>query len=404
MGDILTQIAIVFVAAQLGSLVFRQLRQPQVIGEIVAGAAIGPAGLALIGSVNHQGSEPFLVTFETLAELGAISLLFYVGLETRLDEMLAVGRRAITVAIAGVVVPLLTGYLLLTGMGEAALEAAFLGAAMVATSVGITARVLHDLGALNTRAARVILGAAVADDVLGLLVLAVLSGIATKGTVVALDVVVVALEAVAFVAFVGLLGSRIVGRYHLRLQEIPLESGALGIAATAMLVLAAIASRIGLAGIVGAFLAGMMLSEAKERFQIGEIIRPLYQFLAPFFFVFVGAQVDFRAYSELGTLGLALLITALAVVTKFVPCLLASLGMGWHSAAVVGSGMIPRGEVGFIVAGLGLSMGIVPQWLYTDVVLMSILTTLLAPYLLQFLHRNRPPKEPPAAMPSTHRL
>jgi Kef-type K+ transport system membrane component KefB len=377
--------------------VFRQLRQPQVIGEILAGAVIGPAGLALIGGPGHGEPDPFHLTFETLAELGAISLLFFVGLETHLDQMIAVGSRALVVAVAGVAVPLLTGYLFLSLLGEPTLEAVFLGAAMVATSVGITARVLHDLGALNTKAARVILGAAVADDVLGLLVLAVLSGVATKGSVVVLDVVVVAVEAAAFLVFVGLIGSRVVRRFHVHIRDIPLESGSLGIAAIAMLVLAAVASRIGLAGIVGAFLAGMMLSEARERFQIEEAVRPLYQFLAPFFFVFVGSQVDFRAYGDLGILGTALAVTVLAILTKFLPCTLAALGMGWHSAAVVGAGMVPRGEVGFIVAGLGLSLGIVPQWLYSDVVLMSILTTLLAPYLLQFLYRARKPSARHAA-------
>lgn len=388
-SEILTRVAIIFVAAQLGSLVFRQLRQPQVIGEILAGAVIGQSGLGLIGGLAHGEPDPFHLTFETLAELGAISLLFFVGLETHLDQMVAVGGRALGVALAGVAIPLATGYLFLSLLGEPTLEAVFLGAAMVATSVGITARVLHDLGVLNSKAARVILGAAVVDDVLGLLVLAVLSGVATKGTVVVLDVVVVALEAVAFLVFVGLVGSRVVRRFHVHIRNIPLESGALGIAAIAMLVLAAVASLIGLAGIVGAFLAGMMLSEARERLQIEEAIRPLYQFLAPFFFVFVGSQVDFKVYGDLTVIGTALAVTLLAIAAKFLPCMLAAAGMGWHSAAVVGAGMVPRGEVGFIVAGLGLSLGIVPQWLYSDVVLMSILTTLIAPYSLQFLYRGQ---------------
>ncbi len=388
-SEILTRIALIFVAAQVGSFLFRQLRQPPVIGEILAGALIGPSAFGLIGSPGHGEPDPFNATFETLGELGAIALLFFVGLETRLDQMVAVGSRALMVAVAGVAVPLATGYLFLSLMGEPTLEALFLGAAMVATSVGITARVLHDLGAIGTKAARVILGAAVADDVIGLLVLAVLSGIAAKGSVVVLDVAVVALEAVAFLVFVGLVGSRVVRRFHVRVREIPLESGPLGVAAAAMLVLAAVAANIGLAGIVGAFLAGMMLSEARERFQIEEVVRPLYQFLAPFFFVFVGSQVDVKAYGDAAVLGTALVVTLLAVAAKFVPCMLASLGMGWRPAAVVGAGMVPRGEVGFIVAGLGLSLGIVPQWLYSDVVLMSALTTLVAPYLLQFLLKGQ---------------
>ena len=270
----------------------------------------------------------------------------------------------------------------------------FIGAALVATSVGITSAVLIELDVLATRAARTILGAAVIDDVLAMVLLAVAVGVAEKGGVDMTSILVVIGLAGAFVTFVAVGGTRIVARwpdvFHApRFSESPLLP-----AVILCLGLAALAAQIGLAAIIGAFLAGMVVAETKDRHDFEAEVAPLYAFFPPFFFVFIGLEVDLGALADAGTLAALAGITALAVATKYGAARFAARGMGARDARVVGLGMVPRGEVGIIVAGIGATAGAVGDDLFAVIVAMSIATTLLVPPLLRrALARERPPAD-----------
>jgi Kef-type K+ transport system membrane component KefB len=322
-----------------------------------------------------------------------IVLLFAVGLETRATDILRVGVRALTVGVLGIIAPFLLGFAFMAATGHPRLESAFVATALVATSVGITARVLQDLGVLRAREARIILGAAVIDDILGLLLLAVVSAAGERGGANVADVAWIAVQALAFVGFVAWLGTHATRRFSVHLERLndvlPLPVP-LNVALILMLGLAASASVIGLAGIIGAFLAGMVLAESREQFDLEHQTQPVYEFLVPFFFVFTGSQVDPAVFRDGGVVGLAAAVTAIAILSKLVGAGGAMWGSGRRSMAIVGIGMVPRGEVGLIVAGLGLSLGIIPTDLFSVVVLMSIATTLVVPPALFALYRRSP--------------
>jgi Na+:H+ antiporter len=295
------------------------------------------------------------------------------------------------VAVLGVTVPFVLGYGLVGPvLGHPQLEATFVGAAMVATSVGITARVLRDLGVIASRESRVILGAAVIDDILAMIILAVVAGIAATGTIRAIDVMAIAGQAVVFTAFVAFVGTGLMRRYALRLETLHMDNAPFALALGAMLGLAALAGIVGLAAIIGAFLAGMVFAEAREHFQLEQQTLPIYQLLVPFFFVITGSYVDWRLFVTPGLIGLALGVTILALLGKVLPCGAAMNGEGARSMAIVGVGMAPRGEVGLIVASLGLSLGAIPQGVFSVVVVMTILTTLVVPPILRVLYAGQP--------------
>ncbi len=320
-----------------------------------------------------------------------VVLLFFVGLETRLADILKVGGRAGAVAVLGLVVPFILGYGLMGPLlGHPPVEAIFVGAAMVATSVGITARVLRDLGVIASTESRIILGAAVIDDILAMVILTVVAGLATTGSISAVEIALIAGQAILFTAFLALVGTGAMRRYGLGLDRLKMDNAPLAVSLLAMLGLAALSAGIGLAAIIGAFLAGMVFAEAREHFDLEHQALPIYQFLVPFFFVLTGAQVDWRLFLDGGIMGIALAVTALALVGKVVGCGLGVLGMGGRSAAIVGVGMAPRGEVGLIVASLGLSLGAIPPQIFSVVVIMSILTTLVVPPVLRILYAGHP--------------
>ncbi len=397
--EVFTQLLVVFVAAKLAGELFLRLRQPAVIGEILAGIVIGPFALGLIGNPGQEilalfhddheaAQEGISLVLETIAELGVVVLLFFVGLETRLSDLLRVGIRSMLVAVLGVIGPFLGGTALMLGLGYPSIESIFIGTVLVATSVGITARVLRDVGALDSREARIILGAAVFDDILGLLMLTVVSGVAISGTLQVGRVLWISTLALGFTAVVGGLGALAARRLFPPLVErLRVEHAPLVVALALMLALAALAAAIGLAPIVGAFLAGMALAEVAERYRLHEETLPIYSFLVPFFFVVTGARVDPRLFLQTETLWLALAVTSVAIVTKAVGAALGTLGFSFRSMAVVGVGMVPRGEVGLIVASIGLSLGVVERSLFSVAVVMSMLTTLLTPPLLVWLLR-----------------
>ena len=384
-ADVLVDLFVVLLAAKAGDELFKRLRQPALVGEILAGVLIGPSVLGLVAPTG---------TLEVFSELGVVFLLFWVGLETRLSDMREVGPAAIRVGALGVVVPFACGYAAGAAVGEAPETSVFIGAALVATSVGITSAVLIELDVLATRAARTILGAAVIDDVLAMVLLAVAVGVAEKGGVDMTSILVVIGLAGAFVTFVAVGGTRIVARwpdvFHApRFSESPLLP-----AVILCLGLAALAAQIGLAAIIGAFLAGMVVAETKDRHDFEAEVAPLYAFFPPFFFVFIGLEVDLGALADAGTLAALAGITALAVATKYGAARFAARGMGARDARVVGLGMVPRGEVGIIVAGIGATAGAVGDDLFAVIVAMSIATTLLVPPLLRrALARERPPAD-----------
>lgn len=373
-AEILTELFVVLLAAKLGEEAARRLGQPGVVGMIVAGIAIGPSGLGLIevGDV-----------LESFAELGVVLLLFWVGLETRISELREVGRSAILIGVIGFLVPLAVGVALGFALGEEAATAIFLGAALVATSVGITSAVLIDLGIVNTPASRAILGAAIIDDILALLLLSIAEGAAGDGGIDLLEIAVVAGMTVAFLGFFAYFGTRLARKRPQILSAPSFPSSPLVVAVLICLGMAALAAQIGLAAIIGAFLAGMILAETRDQHPLEESIEPLYQFFPPFFFIVVGLQVDLGALGELGALALLAAITLAAVVSKYAGAYVGARSLGPAGARVAAIGMVPRGEVGIIVAEIGLVAGAFDDRLFAIVVMMSILTTLVAPPLLR---------------------
>jgi Kef-type K+ transport system membrane component KefB len=398
-ADILLDLFVIFALAKIAGEAFRRAGQPSVVGELLVGVAIGPHALGIV-DVSFGDEEGLSLAYEVLAELGLIVLLFMVGLETALDELISAGRRSIVVAVLGVALPfaLGTGFMAATGSDSA--ESLFVGAALSATSVGITARVLRELGILRSTEANIIIGAAVIDDVLALLVLAVVSQIGDGESVNVLELGTTAMIAVSFLAFALLLGSRAARRYSLQLQR--LGAGApLVLALGLMLGMSAVAAELGLAGIIGAFVAGLMLGESREHLRLEHSVQPIYEFLTPFFFVITGAQVDLGAMFEGDVLALCLAITALAIAGKVIACGGATYGLGWRSMGVVGTGMVPRGEIGLVVASIGLAQGSTANDVFTAVVFMSIATALVVPPVLRVLVGRRGDPEPSPAPEAT---
>lgn len=352
----------------------KRLRQPGIVGEVAGGLLVGPAVLGWV-----EVGEVVLV----FSEIGVVFLLFWVGLETRLSDMRSVGREAAFVGAAGFVLPLVGGVALGLAMGEPRETSLFLGASLVATSVAVTGAVLIELKALNSRAARTILGAAVVDDILAMILVAVVTGIATSGGVDFAAVAITIGLALAFVSFFALGGTRVAARWPRILETPRFSESPLLPAVMVCLALSVLAAEIGLALIIGAFLAGVIVAETKEHTAIEAEIAPLYAFFAPFFFGTIGLQMTFGAFDDPGTVGLLLGLVALAAVTKFVGAWFGARSLGTRSALFVAVGMIPRGEVGIIVAGIGSQVGAFEDRLFSVVVVMSVLTTLLAPPLLR---------------------
>lgn len=400
---ILVDLFIIFVAAKLGGEIFTRWRQPQVLGELVAGIAIGPHTLGLIGDPGQKliarlGSEEAARAalegaYRSMAELGLIFLLFFVGLEVRVQDVLKVGRRAAAVAVLGVLVPFAFGYVYMRIQRRPDIEALFVGAALIATSTGITARALRDMGVIRSTEARIILGAAAIDDVLSLLTLAVLGGLGGAGRSTPLDLLVLVGEALAFVGFVALAGTGLASKYGPRLRATGDSNVPFATAITICWGLAILAGQIGLSPIVGAFLAGMVLAETQGHFDIQRAALPVYELLVPFFFVLVGAQVDLAVLIAPRMLELTLVLTMLAISGKLLGCGAGAWGLGWRAAGIIGVGMVPRGEVGLVTVSLGRALNAVPNELFSAIVVMSLLTTVVAPPILARLYAG--PRLPP---------
>jgi Kef-type K+ transport system membrane component KefB len=368
----LVDLLVVLAAAKLGDEVFKRIGQPAIVGEILAGLVVGPAVFGLV--------EPNDV-IEVFAELGVVFILFWVGLETRIDEMRAVGRVSTAVGVLGVALPFSAGLGAGLALGEPIETALFLGAALSATSVGITSAVLDQLGLLRTRAARTILGAAVIDDVLALVLVAIAAGIAAEGGVDIASIAVSIGLAGAFVVFVALGGTRLLRARPALLEAPRFADSPLLPAVILCLALAAFAAEIGLAAVIGAFLAGMIVAETRDQHPIEDEIAPLYAFFPPFFFASIGIGLELDALADAA--GVLALITVIAVAAKVLAAAGGSRSLPAGERRIVAIGMVPRGEVGIIVAGIGAASGVIDDELFAAIVGMSVLTTIVAPPLLR---------------------
>lgn len=382
----LIALVVVLLAAKLGGELFERIRQPAVLGELIAGVLIGNLdylfGLDLFTGLR---SDSFIDIF---ARIGVVVLLFEVGLETDLGDMMKVGASSLLVAVLGVAAPMVLGF----AVGVALLPEAswnahvFLGATLAATSVGITARVLKDMGKLHARESRIILGAAVIDDVIGLILLAVVTGLVTAGTVTALGITWIAGVSILFLLGAVLVGGRIAALFASRAARMRVRGMKLITALGFCFAMAWLADVVGLAPIVGAFAAGLVLKEGM--FQgfgaakpLNELLEPLTTLFVPIFFVLMGLQVRLETFSDPRILGLGAAITLVAILGKQI-CSLGVLERGLDRLTI-GVGMVPRGEVGLIFASIGHGLGVLGDALFTSLVFMVIVTTFVTPPALR---------------------
>jgi len=374
-----------------------RFQQPAVLGELIFGVLLGNASLVGFHHFEYLKSNEGI---GILAELGVIFLLFEVGLESNLKQMMEVGLSSFLVATVGVIVPMLLGW----SVGawflpqSSTLVHVFIGATLCATSVGITARVLKDLGKTAAKEARIILGAAVIDDVMGLVILAVVGGIIKASNrggagISILDVAFIALKAAAFLVIALWIGSRISPRMFSIASRLRVRGMLLAVSISFCFLLSYLANRIELAPIVGAFAAGLILDPVHYQdfrdpgeHSIEELLRPISSFLVPVFFVLMGVRVDLKTFADTSILAFALVLTVAAILGKQA-CALAVLERGLDKVSV-GIGMIPRGEVGLIFASIGAGLmlsgsPVIGSSTYSAVVIMVILTTMVTPPLLK---------------------
>ena len=398
----LVGVAVMLVIAKIAGELFERIGEPAVLGELIAGIVLG--NLVIL---NFNGAEALKTneTIAALAELGVIILLFEVGLESDLNEMMEVGWSSLLVAVLGIVAPFLLGWAVSAYFipEDARLAHIFIGATLAATSVGITARVFKDLGKLTTREARIILGAAVIDDVLGLLILAVIAGTirasAAGSTLALFDIVMIGIKALGFLVVAILVGQFIMPRLLRGAGRFETRGVLLTVAISFCFLLAWAASKVGLAPIVGSFAAGLILDEVHYKPRGGrverdlhDLLQPVSTVLVPIFFVLMGLKVDLRLFAKIDVLGFALVLTLAAIVGKQI-CSLGVLERG-IDRLTVGLGMIPRGEVGLIFAGIGATLflptstgasePVISSATFNVVVIMVMVTTLITPIALKW--------------------
>jgi len=402
LAPVVLALAVILAAAKLGGDAAERISQPAVLGELVVGVLVGNLSLVGIDWFQFIAANS---TIEVLAQLGAVILLFEVGLESTVRDMLQVGARSLMVAVLGVVTPWALGWWIgaLLLPEHSVYVHAFLGAVLTATSVGITARVLKDLGRSQSPEARIILGAAVIDDVLGLVVLAAVAAViaaADSGAALSYGALALVLGKALLFLFGALsLGVALSPRLFSFASRLRGSGVLLATALVFCFTLAWLAAAIGLAPIVGAYAAGLILEDlhyrdfAKEERQLEDLVRPISSFLVPVFFVLMGMRVDLTTLMRPEILGLAVALTVAAVLGKQA-CALGAMGtrLDWLS---IGIGMIPRGEVGLIFANIGLTLvvrgeRIIDAATYSAVVIMVMVTTLITPPALKWsLNRQR---------------
>jgi len=364
---------IVFGSAKVISDLFERVGLPGIAGEIVAGILIGPSVLNWVAPNE---------TMKALSDLGVLFLLFSIGLDLQLADLLRVGLLSTFVATLGEAVPFLAGWGILLAWGGTAHAALFLGAALVATSVGISASVLKRRDLLHHPASQIILAAAVIDDVLGLIVLAVVSSVA-RGRFNLAEIVVTAGLATTFVVVTAIWGTKVVSRifphFHSRIRA---DEAQFDVAMVLLFSLAVLAFYAGVAAIVGAFLAGLALADSADS-RVRNLTRGVTELLVPFFLAGIGLNFDVRIFRSRSTVLMALVVLLVAIATKVIGCGLATLSAGWQTSLRVGLGMIPRGEVAMVAAQLGLSMLILSTAVYSVIIFVVVASALLTPPLLK---------------------
>ncbi len=392
--------AIILIASKVIGELTERIKQPPVLGELIAGVLLGGSVFALIPSVSGQSGYE---TFHLLAELGVVILLFEIGLETDLNDLIKVGVTSTIVAIVGIVAPFVLGFLsiiafqkygLLTFANPTSgmLVAITVGATLTATSVGITARVLSDINKIHTPEAKIVLGAAVIDDILGLIILAVVTGLieaskqGLESGISAVNVLTITLKAFGFLIVSIIIGMLVTGKIFNFIQRLKVRGILLLSSISFAFLYAYLAHIAGLAAIVGAFAAGLVLAKTGQAKIIEERLKPVSDLVTPIFFVMVGAAVDISIFNPFNSgnipiLIIALVLFAVAVAGKFVSGF-AVFKEGLNKKAI-GIGMIPRGEVGLIFAQLGLAFAVFDIQLFSAVTAMVMLTTFIAPPLLK---------------------
>lgn len=410
---LLLGISIILLSAKIGGEIMVRLKQPAVLGELLVGVVLGNLvlfgydGLEFMRPMTGHGDSLFFgqqhvaaTTLDMLARVGVILLLFEVGLESNVSDMRRVGKSSLIVAILGVVTPFFLGW----GMAIWLLTDyswhvhLFIGATLCATSVGITARVLKDIGKTDSKEAQIILGAAVLDDVLGLVILAVVQAIIVQGTASALDVVLIMGKAFGFLVGAFILGEWLSPKLFWIAAKLRVHGMLIVTGLVICFMMSWLASVVGLAPIVGAFAAGLIMDEkhykelhGRDERSLEDVILPISTLLVPIFFVMMGFQVDLKSFLDPTVLIVAFGITVAAIVGKQV----CSLGVGPDvNRLSIGIGMIPRGEVGLIFAaiGQGLQSGgrpVIDSSVYTAIVVMVMVTTLITPPLLNWSLRHR---------------
>lgn len=371
--------------AKLFGWLARKIGQPSVLGELLAGVVVGKSVLGLV--------DPSVEVLHLLGELGVVVLLFSIGLETDLKQLLRAGPAAAAVAVAGVVLPFVLGYAVSLGLGLSSLRAVVIGAALTATSVGITARVLADLGRLRDPEGQVVLGAAILDDVIGLVILTVIAGLTAGEELTALGIATTTLSAFGFLIATLLIGRLIVPRLTAPIARSAMPGTPTILALTLAFGLAWLADRAGSAVIIGAFAAGLLVVGLPRSHEIEAGVTKLGHFFVPLFFVVVGASVDVRTLDPVDpanhrTLLIAAALSVAAVAGKFA----AGYAPFWFRGrkALIGVGMIPRGEVGLIFAQIGLAGGVLDAGLFAALTVVVMFTTFLAPPLLKWLASGGP--------------
>ena len=375
---------LVFGAAKLLAEIFERLGQPGIAGEIVAGVVLGPSVLNWIAP-----SQPLT----TLADLGVMFLLFRAGLEVRASAFLKTGGTAAIAGISGLIVALISGWGVAALFGYPQMEAVFAGTAVASTSIGISASVLAAKGLLHLQSSRIILAAAVIDDVFGLLVLAVAGSVA-RGSVNVLEIALTTFLAAGFVVAVAKWGSHAMGKLVPKLQRgMKAPEAEFSVALTLLFALSLLAVYAGIAAIIGAFLAGVALSETTGE-RVKDLSRGASELLVPFFLAGMGLHIDLLAFRDPAIVALLIALAAAAIVSKLVGCGLGAIHLGRKEAIRIGCGMVPRSEVGMVAAQLGLSLGVMSQPVYGVVVGVAVLTTMAAPTLLNLAYKNEPPVGP----------
>ena len=379
-GNLLFYFFIIFSSAKVLGEICVRLRMPPIIGELMAGVLLGNYVLGVIDNSNHV-----LMSF---AEIGVVFLMFHVGLEIRVKDLFAVGRTAILVGILGVIFPLVMGLVSVLLVGYEFVESLFIATAILATSVGISVKVLKDLGLIKHKVAYIVLGAAVLDDIFALIVLALVKGLA-RGEFQIVEFSLLVMESIAFVGFLMWWGPKLAASSRRWIERLNIPEGPFVLSVILCLGLAELADVIGLAAIIGSFMAGIVIDELAGVYDLENKVKYVNEFFLPFFFVMMGAHLDPSAFLKPRLLFLILLVTAVAVLSKMIGAALACWKNDWKTRIQIGVCMVPRGEVGIIVGLVGLSLHTITQEIYTIVLGMSLLTTLITPPLIILAFKKR---------------